>query len=116
MPEGAPPGEAAVEDISTLLRAWSGGDHRALERLTPIIYQELHRRARHYMNRERAGHSLQTMALVHEAWTRLVDYKRMEWQDRAHFFAVSAQLMRRLLVEHGRRRNLKRGAGVQRIS
>ena len=106
----------AVEEVSTLLRAWSGGDPGALARLTPIVYDELHRLARRFMKRERPGHSLQTTALVNEAYTRLVDYKRMQWQDRAHFFAVSAQLMRRILVEHARRHNLKRGGGVQHVS
>src|SRR5229473_3076133 len=87
-------------DMSELLRAWSDGDQRALDRLTPIVFDELHRLARRYMKRERPGHSLQTTALVNEAYMRLVDYKRMQWQNRAHFFAVSAQLMRRILVEH----------------
>jgi RNA polymerase sigma-70 factor (ECF subfamily) len=105
-----------VGEISTLLRAWSDGDQGALERLTPIVYNELHSLARRYMNRERSGHSLQTTALVNEAYMRLVDYKRMQWQNRAHFFAVSAQVMRRILVEHARRHNLKRGGGVQRVS
>jgi RNA polymerase sigma-70 factor (ECF subfamily) len=108
--------QPAIEEVSTLLRAWSAGDPRALEKLTPIVYDELHRLARRYMKRERPGHSLQTTALVNEAYTRLVDYKRMQWQDRAHFFAVSAQLMRRILVEHARRHNLKRGGGVQHVS
>jgi RNA polymerase sigma-70 factor (ECF subfamily) len=99
-----------------LLRAWSDGDRDALDRLTPIVYDELHRLARHYMKRERPGHSLQTTALVNEAYIRLVDYKRMQWQNRAHFFAVSAQLMRRILVEHARRHNLKRGGGVPHVS
>ena len=102
--------------MSMLLRAWTGGDRKALERLTPIVYQELHRLARYYMNRERPGHSLQATALVNEAYMRLVDYKRMEWQNRAHFFAVSAQVMRRILVEHARHRNLKRGGGVEHLS
>src|SRR6266853_1445682 len=110
------PDEPAVDDISTLLRAWSDGDQTALARLTPIVYDELHRLARHYMKRERPGHSLQTTALVNEANLRLVDYERMQWQNRAHFFAVSAQLMRRILVEHARRHNLKRGGGVQHVS
>lgn len=104
------------EDISALLRAWSGGDQSALDRLTPIVYDELHRLARRYMRRERPGHSLQTTALVNEAYMRLVDYERMHWQDRAHFFAVSAQVMRRILVEHARRHNLKRGGGLQHLS
>jgi len=103
-------------DVSTLLRAWSDGDHNALKRLTPIVYDELHRLARRYMRAERAGHSLQTTALVNEAYLRLVDYKRMQWQNRAHFFAVSAQLMRRILVEHARRHNLKRGGAAPHVS
>jgi RNA polymerase sigma-70 factor, ECF subfamily len=102
--------------VSGLLRAWGDGDKGALDRLTPIVYDELHRLARHYMKRERPGHSLQTTALVNEAYIRLVDYKRMQWQNRAHFFAVSAQLMRRILVEHARRHNLKRGGGVPHVS
>jgi len=101
--------EPAGNDVSTLLRAWSGGDQGALDRLTPIVYDELHRLAQRHMRGERPGHSLQTTALVNEAYMRLVDYKRMQWQNRAHFFAVSAQLMRRILVEHARRHNLKRG-------
>src|ERR1017187_778284 len=100
MQKAAQPGEAAESDISKLLRAWSDGDQNALERLTPIVYTELHRLARRYMRRERPGHSLQTTALVNEAYMRLLDYKRIGWQDRAHFFAISAQLMRRILVEH----------------
>jgi RNA polymerase sigma factor (TIGR02999 family) len=110
------PESESSEDVSALLRAWSDGDQRALEKLTPIVYDELHRLASRYMKRERAGHSLQTTALVHEAYMRLVDYKSMQWQDRAHFFAVSAQLMRRILVERARRHNLKRGGGVQHVS
>jgi RNA polymerase sigma-70 factor (ECF subfamily) len=103
-------------DVSGLLRLWSDGDQGALEKLTPIVYDELHRLARRYMKGERSGHSLQTTALVNEAYMRLVDYKRMQWQNRAHFFAVSAQLMRRILVEHARRRNLKRGGDVPHLS
>jgi RNA polymerase sigma factor (TIGR02999 family) len=105
-----------MDDISGLLRAWSDGDQSALDRLTPIVYDELHRLARRYMKRERPGHSLQTAALVNEAYMRLVDYERMQWQNRAHFFAVSAQLMRRILVDHARRHNLKRGGDVQHVS
>jgi RNA polymerase sigma-70 factor (ECF subfamily) len=108
--------ESAGNDITTLLRAWNEGDQEALKKLTPLVYNELHRLARRYMKQERQGHSLQTTALVNEAYTRLVDYKRMHWQDRAHFFAVSAQLMRRILVDYARRHNLKRGAGVQQVS
>jgi RNA polymerase sigma-70 factor (ECF subfamily) len=108
--------EQAMDDISGMLRAWSGGDQGALERLTPFVYEELHRLAGRYMQAERPGHSLQTTALVNEAYMRLVDYKRMHWQDRAHFFAVSAQLMRRILVDRARRHNLKRGGGVKHFS
>jgi RNA polymerase sigma factor (TIGR02999 family) len=103
-------------DVSALLRAWSGGDRDALQALMPIVYEELHRLARHYMRRERAGHSLQASALVNEAYMRLADYRRMQWQDRAHFFAVSAQVMRRILVDHARRHNITRGRGVQHVS
>src|SRR5258708_30666508 len=109
-------GGSPATDVSQLLRTWSDGDRFALDRLTPIVYKELRRLARRYMRGEPAGHSLQTTALVNEAYLRLVDYKRMEWQNRAHFFAVSAQLMRRILVEHARRHNLKRGGGVQHVS
>jgi RNA polymerase sigma factor (TIGR02999 family) len=103
-------------DISRLLRAWSDGDQDALKSLTPIVYAELHGLARRYLRRERAGHTLQTSALVNEAYLRLVDYKRMQWQDRSHFFAVSSQVMRRILVDHARRHNLKRGGNVPHVS
>jgi RNA polymerase sigma factor (TIGR02999 family) len=116
MERGEQSQQVAPGDVSKLLRAWRDGDASALEKLTPIVYSELHRLARRYMRGERPGHSLQTTALVNEAYMRLVDYKRMQWQNRAHFFAVSAQLMRRILVEHARRRNLKRGGGLKRIS
>src|SRR5271166_3186491 len=109
---GTPPGGQVTE----FLRAWSDGDRAALDRLTPIVYDELHRLARRYMKGERLGHNLQATALVNEAYLRLVDYKRMRWQNRAHFFAVSAQLMRRILVDHARRHNLKRGGGVQHVA
>ena len=99
-----------------MLRAWGGGDRGALDTLTPIVYDELRRLARFYMKRERPGHSLQATALVNETYMRLVDYKAMQWQNRAHFFAVSAQLMRRILVEHARRHNVKRGGGVPHVS
>jgi RNA polymerase sigma-70 factor, ECF subfamily len=103
-------------DVSALLRAWSDGDQDALQALTPIVYEELHRLAHHYMRRERLGHSLQATALVNEVYMRLADYTRMQWQDRAHFFAVSAQAMRRILVDHARRHNVKRGGGFQHVS
>ncbi|MEO8259080.1 MAG: sigma-70 family RNA polymerase sigma factor [Acidobacteriota bacterium] len=108
--------EPPSDDVTAILRAWSDGDRAALDRLTPIVYDELKRLARRYMRGERAGHSMQTSALVNEAYLRLVDYKRMQWRNRAHFFAVSAQLMRRILVDHARRRNLKRGGNVPHVS
>ena len=109
--------KAAPEtDVSTLLRAWSKGDQSALDRLAPIVYDELRRLAGHYLRGERTGHSLQATALVNEAYLRLVDYKRMRWENRAHFFAVSAQLMRRILVDHARRHNLKRGGGLPHVA
>src|SRR5262245_64488078 len=114
MPRGVSTGKP--DDVSALLRAWTDGDQRALAQLTPIVYDELHRLAHHYLKRERAGHSLQTTALVNEAYMRLVDYKRMHWQNRAHFLAVSAQAMRRILVDRARRRNAKRGADVDHVS
>ena len=112
----ATPGEVDTNEISRLLRAWSDGDQNALNDLTPIVYQELRRLAHYYMERERPGHALQTSALVNEAYLRLVDYKRMQWQDRAHFFSVAAQVMRRILVDHARSHNIKRGAGFQQVA
>src|SRR3954471_21190180 len=109
-------GPVAKDEVGELLRAWSNGDPRALEQLTPIVYDELHRLARGYMKGERPGHSLQTTALVNEAYVRLVDYNRMQWQDRAHFLAVSAQAMRRILVDRARRHNVKRGADAEHVS
>ena len=116
MPRGANTGEPVPDDVSALLRAWTDGDQRALAQLTPIVYGQLHRLAHHYLKRERAGDSLQTTALVHEAYMRLVDYKRMQWQNRAHFLAVSAQAMRRILVDRARRRNIQRGADAEHVS
>ena len=110
------PGDVVGGEVTTLLKAWSDGDQTALDKLTPIVYNELHRLAGRYMKGERPGHSLQTTALVNEAYVRLVDYKRMQWQHRAHFFAVSAQLLRRILVEHARRYNLKRGGRIPHVS
>jgi len=110
------PDEPADSEVSLLLRAWSEGDQEALDRLTPIVYRELHRLAGRYLQGERSDHSLQATALVNEAYLRLADHTRMQWQNRAHFFAVSSQVMRRILVDHARRRNLKRGADWQRVS
>jgi RNA polymerase sigma-70 factor (ECF subfamily) len=92
------------QDVTELLKKWSGGDAAALEELTPLIYAELHRIAKRYMSRERDGHTLQTSALVNEAYVRLIDWKTAKWENRAHFFGVSAQLMRRILVDFARSR------------
>lgn len=89
-------------NVTELLIAWSGGDADALEKLAPLVYEQLHRSARHYIAGERPGHQLQATALVNEAYLRLVESQRMDWQNRAHFFAVSAQLMRRILVDFAR--------------
>jgi len=104
-------------EITGLLKAWAGGDAAALDQLTPLVYDELRRLARRYMRNERAGNTLQTTALVNEAYLRLVDAKRVGWQDRAHFFAVSAQMMRRILVDAARARgSAKRGGQVKRVN
>jgi RNA polymerase sigma-70 factor, ECF subfamily len=103
--------------VTQLLKAWSAGDARALEKLVPVVHQELRRMARNYMRRERKGHTLQATALVNEVYLRLVDIKDVNWQDRAHFFAVSAQMMRRILVNLAHaRRTKKRGGAAQRIT
>jgi len=100
-----------------MLRAWTAGDQQALEKLTPLVHRELHRVARRYMAGERSGHTLQTTALVNEVYLRLVDCGQVNWHDRAHFFAVSAQLMRRILVDFARSRGYqKRGGNVPHIS
>ena len=108
---------AQPEEVTQLLLAWSHGDRSALDRLIPLVSTELHRLAHHYMRDERAGHTLQTTALVNEAYVRLVDASRVEWRDRAHFFAVSANLMRRILVDFARKRRYrKRGGGAVMIA
>src|SRR6267154_1348577 len=102
---------------TALLRAWSKGDERALDRLTPLVYAELRRLARHYMGGENAGHTLQATDLVHEAYLRLLDTKQVEWQDRAHFFALSARVMRRILVDFARSKGrLKRQGQAAEVS
>ena len=101
-------------DVTKLLQAWSAGDTQARERLIPIVYNELHGMARRYMAAERPDHTLQASALINEAYLKLVGVRRMQWQNRAHFFGVCAQLMRQILVDFGRRRHyLKRGGGVR---
>jgi RNA polymerase sigma-70 factor, ECF subfamily len=108
---------ASPNDITQLLLDWSNGDREALDKLVPLVYDELHRLARHYMSRERAGHTLQTTALVNEAYIRLIDQRAVRWQNRAHFFAIAAQMMRRILVDHARgRRYHKRGGDARQVS
>ena len=105
------------QEVTGLLLAWSAGEQTAFEKLVPLVYAELRRVAHRYMGRERPGHSLQTTALVNEAYLRLIDARRVRWQNRAHFFAVSAQLMRRILVDFARSRQyLKRGGAAQKVS
>ncbi|HEY2796416.1 MAG TPA: sigma-70 family RNA polymerase sigma factor [Thermoanaerobaculia bacterium] len=109
--------EAAPPAVTALLQEWSRGDSGALERLTPIVYEELRRIAAGYMRKERPGHTLQATALVNEAYVRLIGQKRVSWQNRAHFFGIAAQLMRRVLIDHARRRQAeKRGADRLRVS
>ena len=104
-------------DITQLLLAWNQGEEKALDRLVPVVYAELRRLAHRYMRQERADHTLQTTALVHEAYQRLIHSSRVQWQNRAHFFAISAQLMRRVLVDFARaRRYQKRGGEALRVS
>ena len=105
------------QEVTRLLGDWSGGNERALEKLIPLVQPELHRLAHYYMSRERAGHTLQTTALLNEAYLQLTDKTQPQWQNRTHFMAVAAQLMRRIMVDHARARHaLKRGAGAIRVT
>ena len=107
----------ASQEITQLLLAWSDGDQAALEKLTPLVYAELRRLAKGYMFGERRGHTLQTTALINEAYMRLIDWKNVRWQGRAHFFGVAAQVMRRILVDFARARHYaKRGGAAQQVS
>jgi len=104
-------------EVTQLLLAWSAGDQAALDRLMPLVYEELRRQARRHLRRERRDHSLQTTALVNEAYLRMVDLERVRFENRAHFFAISARLLRQILVDLARRRTTqKRGGGAQRIA
>ena len=109
-------GEPSPTDLTRLLLDWSRGDKTALDRLMPLVYDELRALAERSLRHERSGHTLQGTALVHEAYLKLVDHRQVRWQDRAHFFAVAAQLMRRILVDHARRHGAaKRGSGEPRL-
>jgi RNA polymerase sigma-70 factor, ECF subfamily len=103
-----------TQDVTALLRAWSAGDEKALDRLLPVLYEELHRTARAYMRRERSGHTLQASALVNEVFLRLVDIHQVQWHDRVHFLTMAAQLMRRILVDHARHRGYRKRGGGER--
>jgi RNA polymerase sigma factor (TIGR02999 family) len=105
------------EDVTRFLIEWSGGNRAALDALTPLVYDELRRMAKRYMRAEDPSHTLQPTALVHDAYLRLVDQNRVTWQNRAHFFAVAAQIIRRILVDHARSRHrLKRGGAAMRVT
>ena len=107
----------ARHQITELLAEWREGNQSALDELYPLVYDELHRLARRYMSRERKGHTLQTTALINEAYVRMVDQKNVNWANRSHFFAISAQIMRRILIDHARRNAYaKRGGGAQQVS
>jgi RNA polymerase sigma factor (TIGR02999 family) len=99
------------QGITQLLRAWGDGDQQALEKLTPLVYKELHRVAHHHMGRERPGHTLQTTALVNEVYLRLVDVRGVSWQNRAHFFAICARTMRRILIDFARSKQYQKRGG-----
>jgi RNA polymerase sigma factor (TIGR02999 family) len=109
--------DASTEQVTNLLLAWSNGNEKALDSLIPLVYDELHRIAKRHMDREGPGHTVQTTALVHEAYTRLIDFKRVQCHNRTHFFALSSRLMRRILVDFARSRQYaKRGGGVPRLA
>src|SRR5687768_16535764 len=108
--------EQDSHELTEILRKWSDGDAAALEKLTPVVYAELHRIAKRYMGRERKDHTLQTTALVNEAYVRLIDWKNAKWENRAHFFGVSAQLMRRILVDFARKRPSRKDGALQQVS
>src|SRR5215470_8318203 len=106
----------AAHEVTQLLKAWTARDEEALDKITPLVYEQLHQLADRYMAGERSGHTLQTTALVNELYLRLVDTCEMDWKNRAHFFAVCAQLMRRILTDFARsRRSIKRGGGAAAI-
>jgi len=109
--------DPSLPEVTQLLVAWGNGDQVARDQLMSVVYHELHRLAHHYMKRESPGHTLQTSALVNEAFVRLIDQKDVRWQNRAHFFGIAAQMMRRILVDYARSRNYaKRGGGARQIS
>ena len=103
-------------EITEMLKACSGGNREAMDKLVPLVYEELHRQAHRYLNRERSNHTLQTTALVHEAYMRLIEYRFVDWQNRAHFFGMAANMMRRILVNYAKERHrLKRGGADENL-
>lgn len=104
-------GESGQADVTQLLVSWGNGDQQALEQLIPLVYSELRRLADRYVRRERQGHTLQSTALVHEAWMKLIDQRNVRWQNRAHFFGVAAQMIRRILVDYARNRHAEKRGG-----
>ncbi len=100
------------KEITRMLQEWSGGKQEALDALLPLVYAELHRQASRYLRRERAGHTLQTTALIHEAYLKLIDQREVNWQNRAHFFGIAAQAMRRILVDYARERHRAKRGGI----
>lgn len=109
--------QTSTHEVTQLLLDWSNGDKRALNKLMPLVYDELRRLAHRYMSREREGHTMQTTALVNEAYVRLINRKNVQWQNRAHFFAIAAELMRTILVDHARMHaSAKRGGGARKLS
>ena len=109
--------QSSPQEVTRLLHLWCRGEAAALERLTPLVHEELHRRAHRYMMQEHAGHTLQTTALINEVYLQLIDKPKVKWQDRAHFFAISAKLMRQILVDYARLKNSrKRGGGFRQVT
>jgi len=100
------------KEITRMLREWSGGKQEALDALLPLVYEELRRQASRYLRRERAGHTLQTTALIHETYLKLIDQREVNWQNRAHFFSIAAQAMRRILVDYARQRHREKRGGI----
>jgi RNA polymerase sigma factor (TIGR02999 family) len=106
-----------MQDLTELLQAWQNGNQEAIHRLMPLVYRELHRIAGRYMRRQRVDYTFQTTALVHEAYCKLVDQKRVHWQNRAHFFAIASKLMRRIVVDQARKHaSLKRGSAIHKVT
>jgi RNA polymerase sigma-70 factor, ECF subfamily len=104
--------EQAKQDITEILREWSSGNQEALDKLMPLVYDELHRQAAQYLRRERPDHTLQTTALIHEAYLKLIDQRDVDWESRTHFFAIAAQAMRRILVDYAKTRNREKRGGA----